>query len=189
MMDRFATRKTTWVLTQDAFDRLLGWLDQDRERAGARYEEIRRQLIRTYVRRGCPIADELTDETINRVAMKLAGILQSYRGDPLLYFYGVANNVYLEYVRKRPEPLPMPLPDPAERAEHCHGCLEKCLDKITPQSRKLIYEYFREEHSARIECRRELSSELGISITTLRTRAFRIRSVLYNCVSQCVEKH
>lgn len=187
-MDTFSTPKTSWVLTQEAFDRLLGWLDQDRDRAGARYEEIRKSLIRNYVRRGCPVAEELTDETMNRVAKKLADILQSYRGDPLLYFYGVANHVYLEYVRKKPDPLPMPAPDPPERVEHTYGCLEKCLDKITPQSRQLIYEYFREERAAKIEYRKELSNKLGISINTLRTRAFRIRTALQNCVSQCVGK-
>ena len=185
-MNTFPTPKSSWVLTQEAFDRLLGWLDHDRERAGARYEEIRTRLIKIYARRGCPVPEELTDETINRVAKKLAEIVASYRGDPTLYFFGVANHVYREYVRKRPDPLPMPAPDPPERVEHAYRCLDRCLDQITPESRHLIFEYFREERAAKIENRKQLSNRLGISINTLRTRAFRIRTVLQNCVSQCV---
>jgi len=39
--------KKEWVLTQEAFDRLLGWLDPDRESAGEKYEAIRLRLIKT----------------------------------------------------------------------------------------------------------------------------------------------
>src|SRR5947209_6617862 len=37
----------------DSFDRLLAWLNPDREQAGQRYEEIRRRLIKIFARRGC----------------------------------------------------------------------------------------------------------------------------------------
>ena len=59
--------KSTWALSQEAFDRLLAWLDPDRDRAGERYEEIRRKLIGIFLRRGCSTAEDLTDEAINRV--------------------------------------------------------------------------------------------------------------------------
>src|SRR5260370_17001420 len=90
-----------WALTQDAFDRLLDWLDADRNRAGTRYEEIRCRLIKVFTGRGCMAAEELADETINRVAAKVGEVALDYAGDPASYFYGVCQNVHFEYVRKK----------------------------------------------------------------------------------------
>jgi DNA-directed RNA polymerase specialized sigma24 family protein len=180
--------RTAWVLTQEAFDGLLLWLDQDRERAGQRYGEIQDKLIRIFARRGCPIADELADETINRVAKKLAEIRDSYVGDPALYFYGVGNKVFLEYIRKRPNPLPLPIPDPPERLAQSYQCLEKCLELANPSNRALFLEYFRQEKPNKIEHRKELSERLGISINALRTRAHRIRTSLQQCLIDCLER-
>jgi len=78
-------KKKDWLLTQEAFDNLLAWLDPDRERAGQKYEDIRFKLIRNFARRGCSIAEDLTDETINRVSRKALEIAQAYVGDPALY--------------------------------------------------------------------------------------------------------
>jgi hypothetical protein len=60
-----------WTLTQEAFDRLLDSLGSDRDAAGTRYLEIRRNLVRLFEWRGCPIPDEYVDETINRCARKI----------------------------------------------------------------------------------------------------------------------
>src|SRR5438270_10295021 len=87
-------------VTQAAFDYLLAWLDADRERAGEKYERIRRRLIRIFTCRGRPDAEELADETINRVTLKATEVSKEYVGDPALYFYGVAQKVFLESVRK-----------------------------------------------------------------------------------------
>ncbi|HEY7785163.1 MAG TPA: hypothetical protein VIB00_10575, partial [Pyrinomonadaceae bacterium] len=57
-----------WVLTQESFDALLHWLDPQRDRAGLRYEEIRRSLIKIFACRGCAEPEDLADETINRVS-------------------------------------------------------------------------------------------------------------------------
>jgi DNA-directed RNA polymerase specialized sigma24 family protein len=187
-MDRMSPPRTAWVLTQETFDGLLLWLDPDRDRAGQLYGEIQGKLIKIFARRGCPIADELADETINRVAKKLAEIQDSYVGDPALYFYGVGNKVFLEYVRKRPEPLPLPTPEPPERIESSYQCLEKCLAQAPPSSRNLFLEYFRLEKPDKIEHRRALAQRLGISINALRTRAHRIRTALQQCLAECVER-
>ena len=47
-----------WDITQDAFDKFLAWLDSDRDRAGARYEDIRRKLIRIFTCRGCQAGED-----------------------------------------------------------------------------------------------------------------------------------
>ena len=131
--------KTEWVLSQEAFDSLLTWLDADRERAGEKYEEIRRKLIKIFARRGCTIAEDLTDEAINRVSRRVQEIADTYVGDPALYFYGVAQNVYLESVKKRPDPKPLPVPDPPD--ERRHECLERCMEHLDSESHDVILQY------------------------------------------------
>src|SRR4029078_9907710 len=92
--------KKEWVLTQDAFDTRLDWLDSDRERAGNKYEAIRLRLIKIFTCRGCLEAEELADETINRFVAKITGVNFEYEGDPALYFYGFAPNLHREYLRR-----------------------------------------------------------------------------------------
>src|SRR6185503_4743764 len=98
--------KKNWVLSQESFDALLDWLDPDRERAGQKYEDIRQRLIRIFASRSCYEAEDLADETINRVANKVQEMRSSYEGNPALFFYAVGNKVHLEYLRKKPEPPP-----------------------------------------------------------------------------------
>jgi len=176
-----------WVLTQEDFDRLLAWLDPERERAGQRYEEIRLRLIKLFACRGCGEADLLADETINRVARKLPEVAGTYTGDPALYFCGVAHRVHLEYLRRRP-PAPAPVARPAEEVEREYACLESCMRELTPDSRELVLQYYMEEKQVKIDHRKELARRLGIAINALRLRAFRIRAALQQCVEDCLEK-
>jgi hypothetical protein len=54
-------------LTPEAFAKFLAKLAPEPEIAGVRYEELRRQLIKFFEWRGSFIADQLADETLNRV--------------------------------------------------------------------------------------------------------------------------
>ena len=192
--------KKEWVVTQQAFDDLLDWLDADRERAGAKYEDIRVRLIKIFTCRGCREADDLADETINRVTAKLGEIAESYSGDPALYFYGVAQKVHLEYLRKKPpaqessragrEPGGQTFlaSGPDDEMEYEYACLEQCMDHLPSENRRLVLEYYREEKRAKIELRKRLADELGIGVNALRIRAHRIRSRLEQCLLDCLEK-
>ena len=177
-----------WLLTKEAFDALLGWLDPNREVAGQKYEVIRRRLITIFSCRGCAEAEDLADETINRVANKLSAIKSSYVGDPARYFYGVANKVYLEY-RRRPAPEVQPPPAPYdESVEKKFDCLERCMQKLTAENRKLVIEYYQDERQAKIDHRKRLAEQLGIAINALRIRAYRIRAALQECVANCLQE-
>jgi hypothetical protein len=83
------------------FDDLLAWLDSNQIQAKRKYEFIRKKLIRYFLAKGCDKSEELVDQTINRVAQKIDKIVASYSGDPALYFFGVARNIYKEYFRQR----------------------------------------------------------------------------------------
>jgi len=174
-----------WVLTQEDFDRLLAWLDADREQAGRKYEEIRRRLIKIFACRGCGEADLLADETINRVARRLPDFVADYTGDPAPYFCGVAQKVHLEYLRRKPAPPPPP-PPPDEEAERAYACLETCMGELEPEHRRLVLQYYMEDKQAKINHRKELADALGIAINALRIRAFRIRAALQRCVEDCM---
>lgn len=182
--------KRDWVLTKEAFDGLLAWLDADREQAGRRYEEVRSKLIKIFTSRGCLVPEDLADETIDRVISKLPELAARYVGDPRLYFYGVAQNVYLEYLRKKPVVPPPPdlaAVEPEEsESEREYECLKKCMQRLPPDSRDLVLRYYREEKQAKISNRKLLAEQLGIALNTLRIRAFRIRVTLQKCMQDCM---
>ena len=173
-------------LTQAAFDSLLAWLDPDRDQAGNKYEFIRRRLIKIFACRGRHDAEELADETINRVTLKAAKIAREYVGDPALYFYGVAQKVYLESVRKRPPAVPPPPPASSAEVEQEYECLERCMEQLSPYSRELILEYYQNDKRLKVEHRKKLAERLGIAQNAVRIRAYRIRLVLQRCVQDCL---
>jgi hypothetical protein len=70
--------------TQEAFERLLLCLNPDRKRAGEEYELLRLKLIKYFSLRACLGAEELADETLNRLlsgtrADKLESVLANPR--------------------------------------------------------------------------------------------------------------
>jgi len=175
-----------WILTQESFDALLTWLDPNREQAGQKYEEIRTRLIKIFACRGCYEPEDLADETINRVTNKLKEIEGTFTGERARYFYGVANKVHLEYLRRKPAPpLPPPLHD-TDEIEHEYDCLEQCMQRLTTDNRELVLQYYQQEKQAKIEHRKRLAEQLGIALNALRIRAYRIRASLQECVQNCV---
>ncbi|MBC7911154.1 MAG: sigma-70 family RNA polymerase sigma factor [Pyrinomonadaceae bacterium] len=185
------TGKQEWILTQEAFDLLLDWLSPDREQAGRIYEQVRCKLIRIFAGRGCFAAEDMADETINRVAKKVHEISDTYVGDPSYYFYGVAQYILLEHSRKKPVVLPPPPPvqDSADDLEQEYECLEKCMQHLPERSRELVIEYYLKAKSNKSEHRRELAQRLGIALNALRIRAFRIRATLQDCVRACLRQN
>jgi DNA-directed RNA polymerase specialized sigma24 family protein len=176
-----------WVLTQESFEALLAWLDPNRELAGQKYEEIRTRLIKIFACRGCYEPEEQADETINRVTNKLKEIESTFTGERARYFYGVANKVHLEYLRRKPAP---PLPTAtvtSEETEREYQCLDHCVSKLTAENRELVLQYYQEEKRAKIEHRKHLAARLGIALNALRIRAHRIRASLQDCVKECLQ--
>ena len=178
--------RNQWDVNQDHFDRFLAWLDPDRERAGARYEEIRRKLIKIFACRGCSSCEDLADETIDRVIRKIQDLADSYTGDPALYFYGVARNVRLEHTKTIRTPH-IPTPVPAQQKEREYECLEHCMKTLTADNRDLMLEYYKSEKRTRIVHRKELAARLQIAPNALRLRAFRLRAGLQTCVENCLQ--
>jgi RNA polymerase sigma factor (sigma-70 family) len=180
--------KKSWALSQESFDALLDWLDSDREQAGLKYEQIRRNLIKIFVNRGCAEAEDFADETINRVVSKLDEIKKEFTGDPARYFYGVANKIFLEYQRKKPPEPPSFPPDDSNRLELEYRCLEHCIARLSEENRDLLLLYYQAEGKDKIERRKWLAEKLGIAPNALRIRAFRIRTALQQCLEKCLDR-
>jgi DNA-directed RNA polymerase specialized sigma24 family protein len=177
-----------WSPTQEDFNRLLSWLDSDRDRAGERYERIRRKLILLFASRGGTSPEEMADECINRVIKKLPEIEQQYTGSPENYFFGVVNFIVLEWQR-RDRPIAIPLPEPASlEMEEPLDCLDGCLDRLPASTRELVLEYYQQEKRAKIDHRATLAERMGIAANALRIRAHRIRKHLEKCVLKCLDK-
>lgn len=177
------------VLSQNDFDSFLKWLDPDRERAGYKYEEVRRKLINIFAVRGCAVPEDLADETISRVIHRMGEISDSFTGDPIYYFYGVARNIHLEYIRRSAVPVPDRPDLDNETKEAQDDCLDKCLRSISAENRELVLRYYGAQKGISVQTRRQLAAELGIGLHALRLRTHRIKAALGNCVQECMKTH
>ena len=181
-------RRARWRLTGDAFACLLARLDPDPQCAGERYETLRRALIVFFRGRGCEQCEELSDETLDRVARRLAEGAQI--DDPARFAYGVGLRVWQESWR-RPAARPLeavralaaaPVANDGREDE----CLARCLARLPEADRSLILGYYAFDKREKIDHRARLARELGLALTGLRTRAHRIRTALEACVRACV---
>jgi DNA-directed RNA polymerase specialized sigma24 family protein len=197
-------RKKDWALGQSAFRQLLAWLDDGTDSGGEIYLEMRRRLVSYFDRKNCLAPEELTDETLNRVARRLEEEGAITDATPAQYCYIVAKFVFLESLR-RAESSPLSLDDlpgsdpPAlsasaiselndekEREEARLNCLEQCLGDLDADNRELLVQYYQGEQRAKIENRRLLAVRLGITVNALSIRACRMRDRLEICVNKCL---
>jgi DNA-directed RNA polymerase specialized sigma24 family protein len=180
--------KTNKKVTREKFADFLAWLNPDSDSAGEEYERLRFRLCTFFSQRHCRFSDELADETINRVILRIA---EEKIESKLAYCYGVAKNVYRESLRKEREHLNI---DEAQLAAHekvveqsfSRECLDKCLAELSPESRNLILDYFSEVKLAKIELHRRISESFKMTQTALRMRVMRIKQKLKVCVQECM---
>lgn len=172
------------------FELLIERLDPDVGAASRKYQQLRRRIVRLFEWRGAWTAEDLADETLTRVARKL-GEGARVDGDLEPFARGVARLVFLEFLReqererRRQSAAPAPPPSAANEETHL-ACLDRCLERIDAESRETILGYYSDEDASRIESRRALAEQLGVSSTALRIRALRIRDRLQSCMEECL---
>jgi RNA polymerase sigma factor (sigma-70 family) len=189
-------------LTSASFDSLMAQLGPDRESAARAYIELRRALFIFFAARGAANPDEMTDETINRVARRLSEGKLITTESPANYFYGVARNVWRESLAKNNVLIPLSYDSPAGNAQATpyelllwsrerieteirHDCLEKCLGRLVQEDRELVLSYYQFSGGQKIENRKRLAAQLGLSSNTLRQKVARLRSRLAECMAIC----
>ena len=189
-------------LTRVAFNRLLAWLDDGIDSRGERYLEMRRRLVDYFDRRNRRDAEDLADETLNRIGRTLeeTGVIRTR--PPARYCYVVAKFVLLEDFRRerRHTSLDEGRVAAASRVrtfrvverdeadvirEQRLDCLDRCLDELKPEQRALVVEYYSEMRRQKIERRRDMASRLGITMNALGIRVCRIRDALVTCLQRC----
>lgn len=192
MMSDSPHLKKNWIPTKESFDRLLACLDEDRERAGEMYVNIRARLVKFFEWRGSETPDDNADETINRVTRKV------YEGESIQnvqsYFYGVARMLFMETLKEQQKQrqaldhLSPPIQFLEDRTdeEARIACFESCLNRLPDENRRLIVSYYEEDRRAKIERRKALAEQLKIPLNALRIRVHRIRMQLEQCVTECL---
>ncbi|MGA9769881.1 MAG: hypothetical protein WBV94_12625 [Blastocatellia bacterium] len=176
------------VLKED-FDILLLWLNPDREKAGHKYEQVRRCLTDFFVRRGMRDALSLTDEVINRVTLKVRSLRLNYVGEPTKYFLGVARNIALEVQR---QPLHFefsddffltPYDQSVDYKELLFQKLEHCLVKLPQHDQEMLLRYYGENPKAILTNDREIMAlEMGLTLNRLRVTVYRLKEKLKRCI-------
>ena len=181
-------------LQANEFETLLRRLDDDRERAGEKYEDIRRMLMKYFAWNKCYPAEDYADTVIDRVAVKLREInIQNINA----FIWGVAKNVKRESYRRRQAAFIEDVPpgrnpqsiDPEreiidrneEQRRQC--CLQKCVQDLPDSDREIFIEY--EHYAARAHAVDQLAARMGLSVPALRTKAHRIRNRIEECVLSC----
>jgi RNA polymerase sigma factor (sigma-70 family) len=169
---------TEWRLTPLAFERLLMALDADRERAAMAYELLRHRIVGLMRWWGALPAEELADQTLDRVARKLEEGATIQEGSFGAYVRGVARMIFYEWIRSSRAQLPeqalVVSTDPGQ--EDALRRLDEALESLEPAERMLVLRYY--GHGKKAEVRRSLADELRLSPTALRIRTHRLRQRL-----------
>jgi DNA-directed RNA polymerase specialized sigma24 family protein len=172
-----------------AFDRLLLALDPDRDRAGLAYERLRARLIGLLEWWGAHHAEELADQTFDRVARKLEQGANVPSESIAAYVRGVARMMFHES-RRAPSTQQLsehderPSIEETDEDEPALVCLDRCLDELAPAERTLVLGYYGSGKKA--DARQQLADAHHISLVALRIRTCRIRQRLEQCVSTCL---
>ncbi len=187
-----ATRKGD--LTTASFESLLQRLDPDRERAGGKYENIRRKLIKFFQWNDCFAEEDLADETLDRVAQKLGSVEVRDVG---AFLWGVAKNVVREAGRRPPtcdlDDLPpamephtgdaeLPIIDKTENERRLQ-CLHQCIQKLSASDRELFLDY--EYYTGKGENTQALMERFQLTVSALQSKAHRLKRKVEKCSLKC----
>ena len=189
-MEPLPRKKKDWTSTEQSLARFLSALDADPERAGERYEVLRRKLVKFFEWRGSTTSEELADETLNRLERKID------EGEAIrnlsAYLGGMARLVWLEAVKEQErtrialEDLRASSQDSPQADSRRIECFDSCLEGLPTENRALILDYYRGEKSSKIRMRKQLAEKLGTQLNALRIRAHRVRMQLEKCVGDCL---
>lgn len=184
-------------LTQTQFDDLLRRLDPDKHCAAEKYEILRWKLIKFFEWTSCFCAEDLADETFDRVAQRLG---EQEIQDVVGFTWGVAKRIKQEAHKRIARTAPLPdLPKTRhpggehkateeaihERLENEHRlkCLGACIQRWPQRDRELFIAYHSIDGN-NIREREILAKNFGFTMNALRVRINRLRSRLGKDVNE-----
>jgi RNA polymerase sigma factor (sigma-70 family) len=169
---------------------LLSWLDDDPDRATQKYRILRQKLIVFFDQRRCEDAENLADETCERVLRKLREGVE-ITVPPSAYFFGVARKIALEYWKHtgREQQAVHELTRQAQDVEDGpadskrKACVKECLEALTADERRLLEDYYLEARSDR----QVLADKLKKTPNAVRIEVSRIKARLWACIQACLQ--
>lgn len=184
------------------FEKLLQRLDPDPQQAESKFLELRTKLIDFVDWQGGVSVVDLADDTLTRVARRLEEGIQT--DDISKYALGVARFVLKEHWRsfergavslERLGPSQHPVIDPffeqeksaqTAREDVLLECLRECLGSLPEDERDLLVGYYQYDGRPRIDMRKRLAEEFGLSQNGLRLKAHRLRRKLQSLFEKCL---
>jgi DNA-directed RNA polymerase specialized sigma24 family protein len=181
------------VATTDAaaWEKMLAFIDCEGLGPTEAYRSVRARLLKFFAWRGSYNVEELADETLSRVAFKLAqSEVQADR--PVLFVLGVARIVFLEWKRREGRWVtfdddtssgvePALFDDDKERLL---AALELCLQQLSEIDRRLMLRYHEPRGERRAAVRQAIADELATALNALRVRMHRMRLQIEACVKR-----
>lgn len=195
-------------LLQEAFNKLLAWLDVDRERAGEKYATLHKKLVTIFQSRGFSPAEKHADEVLDRMARRLddsAGRPAIQTNDPETFALGIARTMIAFESNRRPEAKEDSFEDwmqeggekpsgnleteyiVAAGEEQRKKCLERCWGRCLKENEQvLLRAYYEFEALPEHPLHSDLAKQLGITEGSLRSRVSRTKQKLSDCVQNCM---
>jgi DNA-directed RNA polymerase specialized sigma24 family protein len=182
------------AINPEEFEALLRHLGADRDEAGRHYEQLRSRLVTVFTYRRCAAPEVLADQTLDRVARRVAANRQDEWADLTAFVYGVAWNVARESfraVRQIPisddlDPPSLVDVDESDVKERAQACLDRCLARLAAEDRTLLLAYFENSGGAKIRHRSLLAKNLQITPNALRLRIHRSMASVRPCMARCL---
>jgi DNA-directed RNA polymerase specialized sigma24 family protein len=191
-MDTHPVPRRKGPITPEAFASFLFWLSPDQAHAARKYLDLRQEIVKLFIRKGCAHSDELADRTLDRV-VTIAHLEPDKYPSAISLCCGVARNVWLEYLREKvhetleDDRIAAPEFPDEDFSEHEVRCLGRCLEQLSTRDRDLIVKYHQFQGREKIEMRKQLADVYG-GLNKLRIAAYRIRLKLHDCVTGCVQR-
>jgi DNA-directed RNA polymerase specialized sigma24 family protein len=173
----------------EAFDNLLVRLEPNLATREGRFEVLLVKLQKFFAWRRCEDLDDLASETLYRLyrdAGDLTGRQAGEPRNPYSLVYGIATNVFKEYLRKRrrqAETLSLKYEALSQDADRAEDCRRECLRKLLPDDLRILTSYYVPEVSKQVA-----AQEMGVSLNALRLMIQRIKRGLRACQEECLKR-
>lgn len=172
---------------QAALDDLFKLLEPGSQSTEKGFWQCRLKLIKFFGWRYCEDPDNLADETISRLLKNVRAGQAISADNPYSYVYGIAMNVFKEYLRaKKKHALLTDIDEARETAVQpaTDDCKKQCFEQLPLEKRELLARYYMEDDDGRDEIAREQE----LTLNALRLQIHRIKQGLRRCREDC-QKH
>lgn len=180
-------------LTVESLSFLLAKFSENERQAADAYTKLRDSLVRFFALKGDFEPDAAADETLDRVALKVAA--KTPIEDLTKYSFGVARLVFLERLRssqkekKAAADFYAGRKPPLSAETDDFRFFRECFKALPDAERDFLRKYFADlPFQKLVELRRLLNGEMGFSAGQAQVKIFRLRKRLEQCVRKKAKK-